>query len=206
MHPTGQACVTSDGRVFWIDEFLSAEMCNRIKAELPSAPWFRSGIYQKQKDIVQHLIGPLRTSHSTSEDWFGLELLQIMSCIDEKLEAFIPNAAKRREAWQATRYVQGERFGYHLDCGSRAREPAGDREYTALIYLDTSGSGGITRFRRLGLDVNPVQGRLLVFRNLNEQNEPDLEMLHCSLPLVSGTKTILITWIRERVLDRSVEQ
>jgi hypothetical protein len=204
MHPPGQVCVTSDGRVRLIDGFLSAETCGRIEAELPSAPWFRSGVYQKHKGVEHHVIGPLRTSHSTSEEWFSAELLRMMSGIDEKLEAFVPNAAKRREVWQATRYAQGERFGYHLDCGSRAHEPAGDREYTVLIYLNTPESGGITRFRRLGLDVNPVQGRLLLFRNLNERYEPDLEMLHCSLPLVAGAKAILVTWIRQRALNRSM--
>jgi prolyl 4-hydroxylase len=195
-----QTHVVSDGRVFWIDNFLNEDTCTRIETALPSAPWFRSVVYVKHKSIEHHLVGPLRTSHSTSEDYFNTELRRIMSSIDEKLEVLIPNAANRREAWQVTRYAQGERFGYHLDCGSRAHEPGGDREYTALIYLNTPISGGITRFRRLALDVIPIQGRLLVFRNLNERQEPDLEMLHCSLPLVTGSKLILVTWIRQRPL------
>src|ERR1700733_10330318 len=158
----------SDGRVFWIDDFLSEDTCTRIEAELPSAPWFRSGVYVNQEGVEHHLIGPLRTSRSTCEDFFNTEIRQMIRSIDEKLESLIPNAAKRREAWQVTRYAPRERFAYHIDCGSRSHEPAGDREYTVLVYLNTPIGGGITRFRRLGLDVSPIRGRLLVFRNLNE--------------------------------------
>jgi prolyl 4-hydroxylase len=198
-----QYCV-AEKRVFWIDGFLDADLCRQIRHELRFSHWYPSHVYQKRAGQEHRFISPLRTSVTTNEQWFTPQLLDIVHGIDCRLEGIVPGIRDRREQWQATRYSAGARFGYHFDSGARRHEAAGERVFTVMFYLNTPRRGGETRFRRLGIDVKAVAGRLLVFRNLTSRAKIDEAMLHASAPIVSGTKTILITWIRQRTTRKEL--
>ncbi|HEV8366188.1 MAG TPA: 2OG-Fe(II) oxygenase [Gemmatimonadaceae bacterium] len=107
-------------------------------------------------------------------------------------------SAARFEDWQAVRYRCGGKFDYHLDAGLWSSEPAGERVWSVIVYLDTPLAGGATTFKQLGLKVQAVAGRLLLWKNLLSDGTPNPWMLHRGAPVRRGRKTILVTWIRER--------
>jgi prolyl 4-hydroxylase len=188
-----------DRRLFLVEAFLSAAQCERILEELEFAFWRPSTVAVRRRSgdltIVRHAT---RKSESAGETWFTSPLRRMIRAIDLRVQEFVPRLPASREEWQATRYFKNGRFEYHLDCGHWAREPAGDRTHTAMIYLDTPRRGGNTRFRVLDVEVEPRPGRLVVWRNLTGENEPDPAMLHCSAPIEAGRKTVLVTWVRQR--------
>jgi prolyl 4-hydroxylase len=188
------------GKVTWVDNFLSTGECCQILEELQFAFWSPSGVsYQTPRAAPRNGLSKLRVSETAMEDWFSKPLMRTLTRLDQRLEALIPRFRSRRELWQATRYCRGGSFDYHLDSGNWAHERAGDREHTALIYLDRPRAGGSTHFRELQLDVKPRVGRLLLWRNLTRNRESDREMCHASTPVLAGHKTVLVTWIRQRV-------
>lgn len=187
--------------------FLSLEECAAIRAELAFAFWYPSTVVERTGGSkVAGRISPCRVSETTDESWFTRELADRMRAIDGRLAALLPGFGERREGWQATRYSPGGRFKPHMDCGLWEGDPAGEREHTVLIFLNTPRSGGETFFPNLGAAVRPVAGRLLTWRNLTADGGCDRRMMHSSLPLLAGRKTVLVTWLRQRAFQRRAHE
>jgi prolyl 4-hydroxylase len=186
-------------RLFWIDGFLRPGECARILAELQFAFWSPSTVLvQYAGQGVKPVRSRNRVSESTLEEWFSPELMRMVRALQKRIVPFVPGIRGRRERWQATRYGKGGKFDYHYDCGKWGDDPAGERVQTVLIYLDTPRRGGSTRFPDFDLDIKATAGRLLVWKNLTVQGRCDTDMLHASVPVKDGRKTILVTWVRER--------
>ena len=191
------------GRLFWIDRFLDPEECSRILEELAYAYWQPSMVLRSAYDgEARSVRTATRISETAMESWFPAPLLRMLKTIDRRLAQLVRHLSARREEWQATRYRKGGKFDYHFDSGHWAREPAGDRQHTVLLYLDTPRQGGSTRFPELGLEVKAQAGRLVIWRNLTREHERDPRMLHAGAPLRKGRKTVLVTWVRQRSVKR----
>ncbi len=192
-------CTEADGRVFWIDNFLDARRCEAVLAELEFAFWRRSTVYvEGEGGKHQYMYSARRVSSTTSERWFTSPLQRTVALIDRRLGQHMAEVVANREEWQATRYEKGGRFDYHHDSGYFDGDAAGERTHSVLLYLDAPERGGETRFPLLDLSINCVRGRLLVWSNLDGDGLSDPDMIHASLPVLKGRKTILVTWIRQR--------
>ena len=188
----------------WVDDFLSKETCASILEELEFSFWRPSTVVRKDQDgPLQVHRSRMRVSESTSQDWFSPELLRKIRRIESRLVRMLGCARERYEPWQATRYPGGGKFDFHYDCGCWRDEPAGEREATVLLYLDSPSRGGSTCFRELGLKIEARAGRLLVWKNLLPNGECDPGMIHSGSPVRGGKKTTLVTWIRQRSLRQT---
>jgi 2OG-Fe(II) oxygenase superfamily len=187
------------GKLSWIDGFLSPSQCGAILDELRFAFWQPSGVSMRTVDgAVESIISSVRVSRSTDQSWFTPSLLRLMHFIVRQLQPFVPGIRQRAEPWQATRYHAGGKFDYHCDAGHWRHEPGGERVHTVLIYLNTPRRGGSTCFSALNVEVKAQVGRLLVWKNLDRYGRCDPSMVHCSAPLSGGSKTVLVTWVRQR--------
>lgn len=85
---------------------------------------------------------------------------------------------------------------------------AGQRVFSFLFYLNDDFTGGETDFPTKKIKVTPKLGRLLVWRNINEDTSLDYESYHAGLPVESGVKYIAIVWVREGVFqnDKKIEK
>ncbi len=198
------AAVHSDRRIFWIDGFVPRATCARMLDELDFAFWRPSAVVRRRAGGgLTSRRSRVRTSESAEERWFTPQLQRSLRRIESRLITVVGCDLRRREPWQATRYRRRAWFDEHCDCGYWASDAQRERERTVLIYLDTPGRGGSTRFRRLGLDVAAEAGRLVVWNNLSSDGRCDPTMLHASTPVTRGRKTTLVTWIRQRRIAAS---
>lgn len=189
----------ADGRLYWIDGFLDARRCEAILAELEFSLWRRSTVYAEgEGGKHEYIYSGRRVSSSTSERWFTPSLRRTMRLIDRRIGQHLPLAISHREEWQATRYERGGRFDYHHDSGYFDGDAAGERTHSIVLYLDAPERGGQTRFPLLDLSVNCERGRLLIWSNLESDGQTDPDMVHSSMPVLKGRKTILVTWVRQR--------
>lgn len=189
--------------ITWIDEFLATSRRKLILSELQFAHWQPSEVATRDAhghDDVQ--LSHRRVSESTDETWFTPELRRCLQLIDKQVEKWVPFFRARREPWQATRYRAGGRYEYHFDAGHWSQERAGERERTVLLYLNTPRAGGGTHFGVLDINVAARAGRLLTWNNLGADRRVDIDMLHAGLPLRQGSKTVLITWVRQKSFKR----
>lgn len=73
----------------------------------------------------------------------------------------------------------------------------GQRIYSCLFYLNDNFLGGETDFPKIEYKVNPKIGKLVVWKNLNDDLTLNYNSLHTGLPVLSGEKWICIVWVRE---------
>jgi len=182
-----------------VDAFLSVKECHSIVAELEFSAWQPSLTYRQRSGGSYHnVLSPFRVSETAHQQWFSEELTVLVKIIEDRMQSLMAVNLGRLEPWQATRYSPGGRFDYHLDAGYWDAHHAGDRVSTFVLYLDTPSQGGSTHFRALDISVKAKAGRLLVWNNLFANGECDYRMIHCSTPVFKGTKTTLVTWLRQK--------
>lgn len=87
--------------------------------------------------------------------------------------------------YELLRYEEGQEFGEHVDTISGRHE--GNRQLTALIYLNDDYQGGETNFSRQGLTVQASAGDVLLFPS-------NFVYPHSSPPVVGGVKYVIVTW------------
>jgi hypothetical protein len=78
---------------------------------------------------------------------------------------------------------------------------SGQRVFSCLFYLNDNFTGGETEFIKKEKTVIPKIGRLLIWRNLNEDGSLDYDSLHAGLPVQTGEKYIAIIWVREKQFE-----
>jgi prolyl 4-hydroxylase len=189
------------GGPMWIDNFLRASVCQRINGELEYCFWTRSKVVlRRPNDRIEDVESSSRLSETAHEYFFTRQLTRMVRGIENRVSRKLGEPVDRFEAWQATRYGPGGAFNYHFDCGHWSRETAGDRKFTILIYVKSPRRGGSTHFRDLDLSVAPAAGRLLMWRNLQDDGSRNDAMIHSSVPVEQGTKITLVTWIREHAI------
>lgn len=111
------------------------------------------------------------------------------------------------EPLQGQRYVLGQEFKPHTDTFNPGSADyflhcaeAGQRSWTAMVYLNQPEEGGATRFKQIGKNVQPETGKLLMWNNLLADGSPNPATLHQGMKVRKGTKYILTQWFRERPL------
>lgn len=116
-------------------------------------------------------------------------------------------ALSHGEPLQGQRYLAGQEFkphtdtfnpggaDYYLHCAD-----AGQRSWTAMVYLNLPEEGGATRFKLIGKTVQPETGKLLLWNNLLPDGSPNQATLHQGMKVRKGAKYILTQWFRERPL------
>lgn len=102
-------------------------------------------------------------------------------------------------------YLPGQEYKLHLDIlpvGSEFVSPSqgGQRQSTALLYLNDDMQGGATAFPKLNLTVQPVKGSVLLFDNCDAAGEYYPDSLHSGCAVEQGEKWVLSCWYRQFAL------
>jgi hypothetical protein len=139
------------------------------------------------KPFAEPLVEPFRKLNAFLEDRLGLP----------------PSHAQHDNV---ALYNQSGSYAAHTDClvasAGHKRERHGrntERHVTALTYLAAmdGGGGGETSFPKLGVEIEPKCGRVLVFNNLDRNGQCDPNTIHEAKPVVAGAagaKRIVQRW------------
>ena len=129
----------------------------------------------------------------------------IVAGLSARLAAYLGLDPSHGEPMQGQRYAVGEEFKPHTDyfepggidylrhCGV-----AGQRTWTAMIFLNEPGEGGATRFKTINKIIQPETGKLLCWNNLTPEGRPNGATLHQGMKVRAGVKYIITKWFRER--------
>ncbi len=101
------------------------------------------------------------------------------------------------EAMNILRYKEGQEYKPHYDA---LAETDNQRILTCIVYLNNAAGGG-TAFPHLNILVGSVQGRLLMFGNIDDQGSPHELSLHQGLPPLEGEKWVFTLWFRKKELS-----
>ncbi len=192
-------------RLICVDGFLDSAICREMVDELRFAFWRCSTVNNRAADgTVVEFASRHRRSESAAQAFFGDELQALVDAFEVRVCDELELAAARLDPWQAIRYRPGDYFGLHHDTGVFSAHPSGERLITVLLYLEAPHEGGATCFPNLGHRFETQAGRLLAWRNLTASGTPDELMCHEAEAIVSGSKMVLTTWLRERETGRNL--
>jgi prolyl 4-hydroxylase len=180
--------VSGDPQIEIVRGLLSIEECAYLigRAEPLLKPSFvddgRTGIGRPD---------PIRTSHGAA--FLPHEEDLVVQAINRRLADASGTQAGNAEALYVMRYTPGQQYRPHMDALPGL---ANQREWTAIAYLNDAFEGGATAFPKLGLSLRLGVGDVLLFRNSDSSQQPDLRMVHAGEPVTSGEKWIATRWIR----------
>jgi predicted 2-oxoglutarate/Fe(II)-dependent dioxygenase YbiX len=113
------------------------------------------------------------------------------------LATTIPYADKYRirepfyhEGYSILKYSPGEEYKRHYDTGTEM-----GRAVSVLIYLNDDYAGGELEFPNFGVKIKPEAGMVVMFPS-------NFAYSHVALPVTSGTKYALVTWLRDRAFPQ----
>lgn len=142
----------------------------------------------------------------------------LLVAVQKRVSLFTGIDWRHSECLQFVRYETGDFFREHTDYFSDDDQytdmAAGQRIYTALLYLNEDFIGGATDFPLLNISVVPKKGRMLLFKNTVSTHElypsgnchgnkgrPDPRTLHKGAVVTQGRKYACNLWVLERPFD-----
>ena len=128
-----------------------------------------------------------------------------VDAVDDRICELLGFPPRSGEPPQGQRYAPGQEFKPHTDTFEPGgydfyvhTADAGQRTWTAMIYLNQPEAGGATRFKAIAKTIQPEAGKLLAWNNLLPDGRPNPATLHQGMKVRRGTKYILTKWFRER--------
>ena len=181
--------------LFVVRDFLDAETCAALIARIDER--------RRPSEIADDVgIANFRTSETCDLD--GCD--PVVAAIDRSISALLGLPPGAGEPLQGQRYAPGQEFKPHTDTFEPGgydfyvhTADAGQRTWTAMIYLNKPEDGGATRFKAIGKTIQPEAGKLLAWNNLLPDGRPNPATLHQGMKVRRGTKYIVTKWFRERV-------
>lgn len=134
-------------------------------------------------------------------------LKKVREIISEKTKT---NINQQETPISIIKYDVGGEYKPHYDSYGDMKEisipESGDRVKTAILYLNDNYTGGETEFPLENFKIKGNQGDLLFWNNLNEDRTRNRRTLHAGLPVIEGTKYIIVVWIREYEINLDVKK
>jgi prolyl 4-hydroxylase len=128
----------------------------------------------------------------------------IVELVERRIADFTGLDGRHGEPLQGQRYAVGQEFKGHTDyfeptgadyqryCGV-----AGNRTWTVMIYLNTPGAGGATRFKAVDKIIQPETGKLVCWNNRRADGSLNPATLHHGMKVRAGVKYVITKWFRE---------
>lgn len=180
-----------------IDDFLTDEECDYIMGVSKSK--FQPSKLMTEKDEK----GFGRDSFSAELHVFPND--EVLNSIRSKAARLIKMPESHFEYFQCLYYDPGQEYMNHYDTfdettdrGKKLVFEKGQRKYTILAYLNDDFEGGGTHFPNLDLLVQPKKRRIVIFNNLDENNQVLKASFHAGLPVTKGRKYSVNIWVRNK--------
>ena len=183
------------------DNVLSPDLCKHLIG-LAEKNGLKPNLINRDGKYIQD---PVRSSEGVFLDYGDNNVLD---GVIEALSGMCGLPPTRLEPVSIQRYQPGQEYKPHYDAflpdemgempeSSKIKE-GGNRCVTMIAYLNDVRDGGGTVFPVLGFAIQAVQGRVLMFGNLDENKIPHPASLHMGLPPENGDKWIITFWFREK--------
>lgn len=168
-----------------IDSFISKKECKKIIDFCEDGNLFQQSKINSGSGTE---VSDYRISSSAVIEEKG-EIKPIILSLKEKIAILLSCDIHKIEKLQCVRYYKDEIFKPHFDTSTK-------RKSTCLLYLNEGFVGGDTYFPEIDLGVTPKVGKLLIFQNLNEDNNVIPQALHQGSPIEDGVKYACNIWVR----------
>lgn len=190
-----------------IDNFLTEQECQQI-IEMAKPRLERSTGWDVEKGMAT-----VTDYRNSSQMYFRNAENELIARIEQRIADETGTRVEQGEGIQCLRYNQQEHYKVHWDWfdpaypqNKQVLDRGGQRIITFMCYLNNVKQGGETHFPRVpsedrsdSLKIKPVQGRGVMWWNVDENGNIDRDTLHEGCDPANGQEKFVITrWIRER--------
>lgn len=158
----------------------------------------------KNKLTIATTLGKNLENYRTAENTWLFEKNEltdkIKNIVSEKTKLPIEN----QEQVHIVKYKIGGEYKTHddffhpnTDYYDSEIKRGGQRKYSCLFYLNDDFIGGETDFPKLNYKIKPELGKLIVWKNVNDDKTLNYNSSHSGLPVIRGEKWICVIWVRE---------
>ena len=111
---------------------------------------------------------------------------------------------KNQELFNLIRYDKEGKYDQHYDSCIPSLSNESPRVYSFIFYLNDDFKGGGTHFPNLdGKTIIPKKGKMVYWKNVDNQQNFDYDSLHSGLPVEDGVKWILTMWVRDENINNN---
>ncbi len=191
---TGGTRVCDEPLIHVLDDVLTLDECaNIIQIAQP----------RMRRSQVSGAAGTHHSHGRTSaQAWVEHEADASVYAVAERISARVGLPLVHAEKLQVIHYTPGQAYRPHYDAydlttakGQRYCARGGQRLVTALAYLSAVEAGGDSRFPRLGLTIQPLPGRVVIFHNCHPgTTHRDPRAYHEGCPPEHGDKWAFNLW------------
>eukprot|EP00435_Cladocopium_sp_Y103_P035452 s2227_g9.t1 len=136
--------------------------------------------------------------------------LQAVEAVQRRCAEVIGVDENRIEPLQLVKYLPGQYYSPHMDTHEEPERKSSysgeQRSHTMLVFLSDvaeEDGGGHLHFPRLGVSVLPCVGDAVLWRNLTDDGEPDLRVLHEGVAPKQCQKLAMNVWVADRPFSLS---
>ena len=145
-----------------------------------------------------------------STAWIAHDATPVIKKVVGRVSDLVGIPTTHAESLQIVHYAESQEYRPHYDAwkvGSDRHaqriDNGGQRLVTALMYLNAVEAGGGTGFPNVGVEVQPLPGRMVVFHNTTgADHDVHPDSLHGGMPVHYGEKWACNLWFRERPYRR----
>lgn len=162
----------------------------------------------KRAEVSGDAAGYVSTGRSGSNCWVKHGDSAVILQLAERVSTLVGLPLTHAESFQVVHYGPEQEYRAHFDAwdasterGQRCMAKGGQRLVTTLLYMNEVTAGGGTAFPKLGIEITPRQGSLLLFHNcMPGTNVRHAHSLHGGLPVTAGEKWAANLWFHESSL------
>lgn len=205
-HKTGKftGYIMNNPCVFTIDDFMPKPLFDLILKGIreDDEHWDRANVVDTETG--EATTDYRRTNQSSS---LGYAKLPAACAFRDLAAATLRLHYTQAEELSVIKYDLGQEYAPHHDCFSienlqKNRPEAGNRIFTALLYMTDVTEGGQTIFPHLGVEITPKANRCIFFSTTHTGTDKSLDLaLHGSMPVIRGEKIAINLWFRANVYN-----
>eukprot|EP00039_Didymoeca_costata_P032546 m.38278 g.38278 ORF g.38278 m.38278 type:complete len:846 (-) comp9415_c0_seq1:230-2767(-) len=205
---TVQLLHDSSVKIFIVDNFLTSDEISTL-ISLGTPMLENSHLQSSKTGFSEHHYRSSKSAYISGVHALHPTIIRVQ----KRVSLFTGKSWRNSESIQFVRYEAGQFFKNHTDYFKPTDRgydmQAGQRLYTALLYLNDRFEGGSTTFpllsnpntSKMGLTVMPKAGRMLFWRNVDSDGNPIPYTLHSGDVVNSGTKLVCNLWVLEKPFD-----
>jgi prolyl 4-hydroxylase len=193
-NPLVQKVGVEKAQIYYSENFLPPDDCSMLM-DIIDREAIPSTLYKGTE------LEGYRTSSSCNFDRTDEDIQRISQRVADLLGLDVDHG----ETIQGQRYQIGQQYKQHQDYFHPSTAywddemaGAGQRSWTAMVYLNQPAQGGATNFPTFHMSVQPRTGMLLAWNNMKPDGTPNPNTLHIGSPVILGTKYVFTNWFRER--------
>lgn len=193
-NPDAEKIHSDKAEIYALKEFVTAEECKKLMMMID--------VVARPSELYDGTHGEdFRTSYSGNFNPRD----PLVKTISDRIDRALGLPSKIGETIQGQRYMAGQQFKPHHDFfhvsqsyWPQERKRGGQRSWTAMLFLNKVEAGGATSFVKVGINVEPKPGVLLIWNNASPDGVPNHDTLHAGTPVAKGVKYVLTKWYRTR--------